>query len=114
MDTPVPELLKRAHRAGASFRLAGTQLRVTAPQDEALRPLLAALKGQRAAVWDILGGNVLDAPSLELITRLGVEAVVPRTEAEAHQLITEMEADSDTHTPDAVKRVRGGLLGLDI
>jgi DNA polymerase-1 len=114
MDAPVPELLKRAHRAGCSFRLVGGQLRVTAPEDEALRPLLAALKAQRAAVWDILGGNTLDAPSLELITRLGVEAAVPRTEAEAHQLITEMEADSDTHTPDAVKRVRGGLLGLDI
>jgi DNA polymerase-1 len=113
-DLPVPELLKRAHRAGASFRLAGSQLHVTAPEGEALRPLLAALRAQRSAVWDILGGSGLDAPSLELISKLGVEPVVPRTEDEAHQLIAEMEADSDVHTPDAVKRIRGGLIGLDI
>src|SRR5690348_2831020 len=110
----VPGLLKRARRAGVAFRLVGAQLHVDAPDDEALRPILAALKAQRAAVWAILGGNTLDAPSLELISRLGVEPVVPRTEAAACQLIAEIEADSDAHTPDAVKRVRGGLVGLDI
>jgi DNA polymerase I-like protein with 3'-5' exonuclease and polymerase domains len=114
MDAPVPELLRRARRAGVAFRLAGSQLHVDAPEDEALRPVLAALKAQRAAVWDILGGSVLDTPSLELISKLGVEPVVPRTEDEAHQLIAEIEADSDAHTPDAVKRMRGGLIGLDI
>ena len=92
-DAPLPDLLKFANRAGVTFRLAGNQIRVTAPQDETLRPVLAALKAQQPTVWDILGGSALDAPSLELITRLGVEEVVPRTAEEALQLIAEMEAD---------------------
>jgi DNA polymerase I-like protein with 3'-5' exonuclease and polymerase domains len=107
-------LLKIANKAGATFRLLGAQIRVTVPRDEAFRPVLAALKAEQPAVWRILGGAALDAPPLNLITKLGVEPVVPLTEAEARELIAEMEADSDAHTPEAVKRSRGGLLGLDL
>jgi DNA polymerase-1 len=110
---PVPALLKLAKAAGATFRLAGDQLRVTAPQDPALRPVLAALKGQRDALWNLLGGRDMDQPSLALIARLGVTPVVPRTTNEALALIAEMEADSDANTPKAVLASRGGLLGFD-
>ncbi len=111
---PLAELLKLASAAGVTFRLAGSQLRVTAPQDASLAPVMSALKAQRTALWDLLGGTDLDQPPLSLIATLGVEAVVPQTAEEAQQLIAEMEADSDAATPDEVKRTRGGLLGFDI
>jgi hypothetical protein len=113
MVTSLPELLKVANQAGVTFRLKGSQLHITAPEDEALKPVLAALKAQKPALWELLGGTDLDLPSLQLIKQLGVEPVVPRTTEEARQLIAEMELDSNAHTPEAVQRSRGGLLGLD-
>jgi DNA polymerase I-like protein with 3'-5' exonuclease and polymerase domains len=75
---------------------------VTLPDD-----LLAALRVHRAAVWGHLGGDERDQPSLDLLARLGVEVVVPQTEAEAVALLDQMELDADL--------IHGGdLIGLDI
>jgi hypothetical protein len=110
---PLLALLKLASKAGATFRLAGSQLRVIAPPDAALQPVLAALKARKEDLWALLGGRDLDQPSLDLIGRLGVEPVVPQTIEEAHALLAEMEQDSDVNTPEPVLRTRGGLLGFD-
>jgi DNA polymerase I-like protein with 3'-5' exonuclease and polymerase domains/DNA modification methylase len=110
---PLPALLMLANKAGATFRLAGSQLRVTAPADAALQPVLAALKARKENLWALLGGRDLDQPSLDLIGRLGVEPVVPQTIEEAYALLAEMEHDSDINTPEPAQRMRGGLLGFD-
>jgi DNA polymerase I-like protein with 3'-5' exonuclease and polymerase domains len=116
MTAELPELLKITAQAGVEFRLAGRSLRVTSPPDasEELCAALDTLKAHKAEVWALLKGAEKDRPSLELLAQLGVEPVVPRTLDEARELIAEMEADSDEHTPEAVLRSRGGLLGLDI
>jgi 3'-5' exonuclease len=111
----LPDLMRQACRLGASFRLRGEQVHVTAKHPSpALVSVLAALRGEKEAIWSLLGGAAIDVPSLKLLGLLGVEAVVPRTLEEAQALIAEIEADSDANTPAAVMQSRGGLLGLDI
>jgi DNA polymerase I-like protein with 3'-5' exonuclease and polymerase domains len=117
VDAPLPELLRFANLEGVRFRLAGHQVEVTAPRapSPTLAPVLAALKAHKEEVWaTLLGGDERDKASLALLTRLGVAVAVPNTVTEAEALFAEMEADADTHTPADIRRVRGGLLGLDI
>jgi DNA polymerase I-like protein with 3'-5' exonuclease and polymerase domains/N6-adenosine-specific RNA methylase IME4 len=98
MNTPgqahLADLLAEAGRFGGRFKICGAQVRV---ENAWQLPdwLLAELGDRRDDLWKFLGGAAQDQPSLDLLAQLGVEVVVPQTEAEALDLIEEMELDAD-------------------
>jgi DNA polymerase-1 len=107
----VAQLLSTATDAGATFRVSGAEIAVS--RANWLAPdIYAALRHRRDELWDFLGGTALHQPSLDLLAQLGVQVVVPKTLAEAEILLAQLEADSDCHTPAAL-RDRPGMLGLD-
>jgi DNA polymerase I-like protein with 3'-5' exonuclease and polymerase domains len=109
---PLPVLLAEAKKAGATFRLSGAD--IIADHLEHLRPALhAGLRARRDELWALLGGTAADQPPLDLLASLAITPVVPQSEAEALELIAEIEADSDHATPDEL-RDQPGLIGLDI
>jgi DNA polymerase I-like protein with 3'-5' exonuclease and polymerase domains len=100
------ELVRIAHKAGADFRLNGARVRVR--HSQLLAPdIVAELRERADELWAYFGGAELDAPSLTLLAELGVRAVVPQSEAEARQLLAEIEADSERQAPTS-------LLGFDV
>jgi DNA polymerase I len=102
----LPELIRLAHKAGAGFRLNGARVRVL--HSQLLAPdVMAELRERRTELWACLGGPEQDAPSLDLLAELGVQAVVPQSETEACHLLAQIEADSERETPI-------GLLGFDV
>jgi DNA polymerase-1 len=109
--TSIAALLAATRDTGAGFRLWGQDVLVT--QSSLLSPELRDELGYRGGeLWDHLGGAALDQPSLDLLARLGVEIVVPRTLAEAQAALAEIEADSNAHTPQDLRGLPG-LIGLD-
>jgi DNA polymerase-1 len=110
-NASIPTLLKQTNGTDARFRLLGNQVEVR-NASAMPAPLYAELRGRIGEVWDHLGGRALDQPSLDLLAKLGVEIVIPRTIEEAQAAITETERDSDRYTPQAL-RGRPGLLGCD-
>ena len=106
MSARAKDYVLQAKRAGATFRLRGGRVLIEHAQllDDAL---LTALRARRPEVWTFLGGAEQDAPSLALLDRLNVQAVVPQTEAEALKLLDLIEADSERTIP-------AGLIGFDI
>ena len=92
-DPDIPTLLRSAVDAGVLFRLSGEHV-VAADAHRADPAVMAALRSRRNELWNYLGGNTLDAPSLGLMaTRLKhTQLVSPQTEAEALKLIAQLEA----------------------
>ena len=84
----LPELLARAREHGVAFRLAGAAIKVSNPH--LLPPdVYAALRAQRAELWDLLGGTALHQPSIDLLGQLNVRAVVPQTVEQAKALLAQ-------------------------
>jgi DNA polymerase-1 len=112
-------LLAQAARLGVSFSISGTE--VVMERGQATPPLpadlLAALRQHRDAIRALLDddGNA-DRAAIRLLSRLGIEAVVPQTVAEALALLAEIEADAAAMHAALPKGRRPRLpwLGLDI
>jgi DNA polymerase-1 len=111
-NATISELLASTRNSGAGFRLRGNSVLVSQPSR--LPPdIRATLRSRTRELWDHLGGSTLDRPSLELLARLAVQTVVPRTLDEAHAVLAEIEADSDALMHGELHG-RAGLVGLDI
>jgi len=108
---PLPTLLAIARQHAVTFRIIGARLQVTNPGRLPL-DVYAALRARRAELWAHLGGEALHQPSLDLLAKLKVSAVVPQTVEEAHTLLAQIEADSERHTP-AELRDHPSMVGLD-
>jgi DNA polymerase I-like protein with 3'-5' exonuclease and polymerase domains len=109
---PLPVLVAEARKAGTTFRLSGA--RISVDRLDLIRPELRdGLRARRDELWQLFGGPAAEQPPLDLLTQLGITPVVPKTEAEALELIAEIETDSDKAMPEDL-RDRPGLIGLDI
>ena len=89
----VERALAEAHKAGCVFRLAGAGIEVRGingvPAD-----IVTFLRGNRELVFDYLGGNERDRPSLELLSTLDIELVYCTDDVTAESVIAEIIADA--------------------
>ena len=90
----VERALAAAHKAGCVFRLAGAGIDVRGingvPAD-----IVTFLRGNRELVFDYLGGNERDRPSLELLSTLDIQLVYCTTDdVTAESVIAEIIADA--------------------
>src|SRR4051812_16858034 len=110
---PITQLVAQATQLGAVFRLAGDAVSVACAGTALPPPLLEALHARRQEVWHLLGGETFERQPVDLLEQLAVVPVIPVTWERARDVLAEIEADSDRHTP-AELRYRPGLIGLDI
>jgi DNA polymerase I-like protein with 3'-5' exonuclease and polymerase domains len=108
---PLAKLLAEATAAGATFRVHGYAVQVHGVGGMP-KPLRAALRARCYELWEHLGGNAFDRPSLDLLAKLGVRLVIPSTEAKALAALTQIERDSDANRPADLQRP--GWVGFDI
>ena len=98
----VERALAEAHKAGCVFRLAGAGIDVRGingvPAD-----IVTFLRANRELVFDHLGGNQRDRPSLELLSTLDIELVYCTDDVIAESVIAEIIADAGA-----------GLIAIDI
>ena len=89
----VERALAEAHKAGCVFRLAGAGIDVRGihrvPAD-----IVTFLRANRELVFDHLGGNERDRPSLELLSMLDIELVYCTDDVTAESVIAEIIADA--------------------
>jgi DNA polymerase-1 len=110
VETPPYYALRRflaeAHALGAVFRLSGSDVLVEGIErlPEPMRLVLASLR-PRGMLWQYLGGHRRDAASLELSARLGIDALLISTRAEARHAVRQLIADMRAH---------GVHMGIDV
>ena len=85
--------LAAAHKAGCSFRIAGATVEVRG-LDGVPADIVTFLRGNRELVFDYLGGNERDRPSLELLSTLDIELVYCTDDVTAESVIAEIIADA--------------------
>ena len=98
-------MLAEAAALDVTVRLQGAEVRV---ENAAWLPpaMLSEFRHRRGELWAYLGGDAQDQPPIALLDRLGVQAAVAATEAEAHNLIEEIALDAEM--------LGDGCIGFDI
>jgi DNA polymerase-1 len=111
LATEIAGLLRAAIDRSVQFRLSGADI-VAGNAHLADPEVMAELRRCRDELWNYIGGATLDQPSLDLMaTRFKhIRIVTPQREAEALDVIAQLEADADARSERFVK----GVLGLDI
>jgi hypothetical protein len=89
----VERALAEAHKAGCAFRLAGVGVDVRGI-DAVPADVVSFLRGNRELVFDHLGGNQRDRPSLELLSTLDIELAYCIDDVTAESVIAEIIADA--------------------
>src|SRR5512132_4287855 len=89
----VERALAEAQKAGCVFRLAGAGTDVRGI-DGAPADIVTFLRGNRELVFDYLGGNQRDRPSLELLSTLDIELAYCIDDVTAESVIAEIIADA--------------------
>src|SRR5512132_3870492 len=85
--------LAAAHKAGCFFRIAGVTIEVRG-LDGVPADIVTFLRGNRELVFDYLGGNERDRPSLEVLSTLDIELVYCTDDVTAESVVAEIVADA--------------------
>jgi hypothetical protein len=109
LDTELRRLLVEAEALGVGLRLAGADIALTGRPPPST--LLNALRARRADLWDVLGGSCLDAPALNSLGQLGVDAVLVETFAAVDAAVDRLMADTRRQPNESSARP---VFGVDI
>jgi hypothetical protein len=92
LDAELRRLLVEAEALGVGLRLAGADIALTGRPPPST--FLNALRARRADLWNGLGGSCLDAPALNFLGQLGVDAILVETSAAADAAVDRPLADT--------------------
>ena len=99
----VERALAEAHKAGCTFRLAGSGVAVRGL--DRVPPFIADfLRSRREAVFAHLGGDERDHPCIELLAQLGAQLIYCTDDIAAEAAVAEMLADAGDRPRSLIRR----------